>query len=1129
MAFKWLRPLVEAVYWLLLLSIALFIFGLLYQLRVLAVSFDQPTPILLTTWGLGVVLASAVVGAIALTTLHAVRHEDSPFEGPLSKLISTMIKLLNRGFTRRWKTKNVDDHVDSSNQRKQAHTFLRLIAEVNDPKSLDRIVPSLSYADWSRWGEESWELLSSAFERLRATDASLRVLATVENQIRGFAKWCRQHESSLQDQKWSSDFMPFLIERCSSLRNFPLRVFFTSFLPGNQDLAEAASMPLEECLGRVMCAYSHEGTLGERSDIVRKAFNYCQSLLEEGDPDDVTRILSRVKRPAVLGSFLQHPDKTWRYPHNLIKMIIRDHETDIICAMSPMFCGPPAGINVQNMRRLLHDTVSGLSRNAKATIELDLCLADILRAHGGSANSKYEFDLFNEIVSFCTSLLQRGKKDHVSRILTYVDRLSFLKSFIGPVAAKPAPYPHFVTLIILGHEEEMLCSMSKTFCEPPPGTNVPKMKRLIHDLINGLAQNPTFSVELDQSLAQILRVYGRDSQTAYQLEIYSNLVSYCMSLVQQGETVHIPRILKGVDRAAFLQSFIGHRETQWDIYRDLITLIIERHEASIIISMSSILNEPPPGSNMRNMRYLYCALLRGLHQNPRTGRRLGQSLAKFLQFDGQVTSKYRAGNFNDTISYCLTFCRNISETSNTPRRFSKLIFDQLDRSVLLRSLLLPLRANWVYPEALYSAVIQNHEALILQNMLHFFVDPPAEANSRSTIRVLSSLLSGIGSAGAPFETTSCVAQLLLIYDGDDEFGYKARVFREVVAFCSSTLSNNKALIESILAQVDPSTILRSLIRMPRRQWKSEFVRLLIRGREDDLFGRMSGFFADPPPRFNQAKVMHCFHTLLSNSFALGPSSASFLARILATYGIVEARAYHGRIFSRTLQYCETLQIQGKDDFLAMILEQVEPWSFLCAFIIGGWRPSKLPLFGKLVITLVRGREAQTARDLSDFVNSTIFAPSHVRQLCQLLNAFLSALDSEFRFPTEVYLLPLVAMIDSHPALLQFDGVGDAILNYFDRCEAPQLLDGDVREFLETCASPPPDSLLSEETRRRAMELLYTLSKLAETEADSDALVEDNSPRESGDGPIAVGGASEGNSSHAEFIEEHRETPVNCPG
>lgn len=90
----WIKPLVIVLYWSLLLSIGLFMTGLLYQLRNLATSFDKSARILDSTLGLGLVLATGIIATIAATTIHALRYENSPFEGSLSRALVGLIRPL---------------------------------------------------------------------------------------------------------------------------------------------------------------------------------------------------------------------------------------------------------------------------------------------------------------------------------------------------------------------------------------------------------------------------------------------------------------------------------------------------------------------------------------------------------------------------------------------------------------------------------------------------------------------------------------------------------------------------------------------------------------------------------------------------------------------------------------------------------------------------------------------------------------------------------------------------------------------------------------------------------------------------------------------------------------------------
>ncbi|KZS88231.1 hypothetical protein SISNIDRAFT_532527 [Sistotremastrum niveocremeum HHB9708] len=66
---------------------SLFMTGLLFQLRNLATSFEGRATILLATWEVGVVLAGGIAATMVGTTYHAVRYEASVFEGLVSRAI----------------------------------------------------------------------------------------------------------------------------------------------------------------------------------------------------------------------------------------------------------------------------------------------------------------------------------------------------------------------------------------------------------------------------------------------------------------------------------------------------------------------------------------------------------------------------------------------------------------------------------------------------------------------------------------------------------------------------------------------------------------------------------------------------------------------------------------------------------------------------------------------------------------------------------------------------------------------------------------------------------------------------------------------------------------------------------
>lgn len=88
---RWLKYLVEVLHILLLVSIGLFMAGLLYQLRELCDAFEETLPRLLMTWRLASILSSVIFLVILAATVHALRHEVSPFGGYTSTGIHQLI------------------------------------------------------------------------------------------------------------------------------------------------------------------------------------------------------------------------------------------------------------------------------------------------------------------------------------------------------------------------------------------------------------------------------------------------------------------------------------------------------------------------------------------------------------------------------------------------------------------------------------------------------------------------------------------------------------------------------------------------------------------------------------------------------------------------------------------------------------------------------------------------------------------------------------------------------------------------------------------------------------------------------------------------------------------------------
>ncbi|KZT32700.1 hypothetical protein SISSUDRAFT_519651 [Sistotremastrum suecicum HHB10207 ss-3] len=355
LAYDWMKPLVAILYWSLLLSIGLFIAGLLYQLRNLSTSFDQGAPILETTWGLGILLAALIVGTIMATTIHGIRFDSSPFEGILSKFV---VNILQR-FKERWmwiKTWRVS--VDWESDQDLFRTYMELIAEVNDPKLLDRVAPSFSYVAWVGYGDGSIELLERVYDRLMASDTSTRVRETVTAQMSRFAEYCREQSGWVGDELGKNDLPEFLFRRYSFPSDFPAWATIVSFQENNRDLRDIGALPAEECVAQLLCTYDQNRQLGDRFEIFDKAVIHCDPLVYRGHEDDVMRILSHVDRLSVARSFMRAPDLhlwSWGY---FLPLLVRDYRSEILLHVNEFLQDPPSHVSHQNVSYILNALLS---------------------------------------------------------------------------------------------------------------------------------------------------------------------------------------------------------------------------------------------------------------------------------------------------------------------------------------------------------------------------------------------------------------------------------------------------------------------------------------------------------------------------------------------------------------------------------------------------------------------------------------------------------------------------------------------------------------------------------------------------------------------------------------------------
>ncbi|KZT32936.1 hypothetical protein SISSUDRAFT_1054880, partial [Sistotremastrum suecicum HHB10207 ss-3] len=453
LAYGWIKPLVSLLYWSLLLSIGLFIAGLLYQLRNLSTSFDQTATILEATWSLGICLASGIIALISATALHAIRFDTSPFEGLLSKLMVKMMGLLAQKWDAiaKWRVE-----VDWTSRSKLLKTYLELIVDANDPKLLDRAVPSFSYTAWVNYGDTKIDLLKRVYDRLMATDTSMRVRETVRAQILRFALhsprvrpsyslgylfMLRPMPVSPVSKPPPSELIEFLLKQAPEAVEFPhfrAEITLTSYREHNDDLQGIELDSLEKCIARMLCAYDRSGPVGDRIDIYRKAFDHCNELLDTGKQDVVARIFSHAGRRSIVRSFLGCQEDTPVLYHyvSMPLFIVRDHHQDVLVWINEFLRHPP--------RRTLCP-------------EYTENLLYLISPHGLSFPLDADFSPVIQHISKTTNLTiiltLRGK------ILDYLEgcNLSSLSNPSGVlsfIASRLTPYYFLMERMVLSNDEE---------------------------------------------------------------------------------------------------------------------------------------------------------------------------------------------------------------------------------------------------------------------------------------------------------------------------------------------------------------------------------------------------------------------------------------------------------------------------------------------------------------------------------------------------------------------------------------------------------------------------------------------------------------------------------------------------
>ncbi|KZS87158.1 hypothetical protein SISNIDRAFT_471178 [Sistotremastrum niveocremeum HHB9708] len=358
---KWLLRLTGLLFLTLLLSILLFMSAFLMQAWIVAYVQPEPRPILIAAAAIVSVMVLTILIIVGVTTLHAVRWENSPFETPLSTVLRL---LLRKEPPAEERVENVEDLLEVKEEDAQPrfyeienglkHAFhpetLKLYAAMvmntTETDVLEKAVPSFRFTPWLEVPDGLFRLFEGVFQRFMATDTSIRVKETVDHHFLSFGRFLdrvrRRADSSIL--RWYRKQCEELCSRSHESHD----KYFTSFVAvasvreRNEDLRKISKLSYKECMGQVLASYDPRKTrsqVGDRLDVYESAVARCNSLLRDGKEDNVTEITSG-QHSSILISYVHGPLWNDRSAEFLIRSIVRGRELNLLRELADFLSDP---------------------------------------------------------------------------------------------------------------------------------------------------------------------------------------------------------------------------------------------------------------------------------------------------------------------------------------------------------------------------------------------------------------------------------------------------------------------------------------------------------------------------------------------------------------------------------------------------------------------------------------------------------------------------------------------------------------------------------------------------------------------------------------------------------------------
>lgn len=445
---KWLLRLSGLLFSTLLLSILLFMVAFLLQAWVVAYAQPEPRPVLIAAASIVTAMVFTILIIVTVTTYHAVRRENSPFETPLSNVIRL---LFISGGSHEGSAQSTEDMLEVTKDDGEDMGYgsglkyysftpetLKVYASVviNSPEAevLDKVVPSFRFAAWIKAGGHLFPLFHAVYERFMATDTSIRVKETIDEEFR--SSWKLLTDEERKENPRIGQWYP---AQCQQLcyqsaeghtKYFRSWVGAVSVQEGNEDLREIAELPYKESIGRILASYDQEGKVGDRIDIFFFAIQRCVDLLKAGKKDDVREIVS-THHSSIIKSFMRSPGGG---ESTLCSFILQGREEVILSEISGFLSDP-----VHVYHSLVYDILAILVKHLPPDFNLTAPL-DLSHALGTADRIRpipwNDWEGFTHAALF---LLEHGAFDMLSDVSSaYI----FLKQSLQHLDVSSASYEH---------------------------------------------------------------------------------------------------------------------------------------------------------------------------------------------------------------------------------------------------------------------------------------------------------------------------------------------------------------------------------------------------------------------------------------------------------------------------------------------------------------------------------------------------------------------------------------------------------------------------------------------------------------------------------------------------------------